>query len=156
MFSRPKILFLVSLLFVALLNPKFNPYLPFKFLIFYHSSLYSKMVYSDLHSTGVATVILLNYTIVRQGNTATTTITCEALGYPPPSIVWSRANGTLSDRVSVSDSVSVPTGYGNVTRVSVNLIITNASREDTGVYMCSANNSVGSDTKSINITVQCT
>ena len=41
MFSRPKILFLVSLLFVALLNPKFNPYLPFKFLIFYHS------VYSD-------------------------------------------------------------------------------------------------------------
>ena len=38
MFSRPKILFLISLLFVALLNPKFNPYLPFKFLIFYHSS----------------------------------------------------------------------------------------------------------------------
>ena len=39
MFSRPKILFLVSLLFVALLNQKFNPYLPFKFLIFYHSSV---------------------------------------------------------------------------------------------------------------------
>ena len=38
MFSHPKILFLVSLLFVALLNPKFNPYLLFKFLIFYHSS----------------------------------------------------------------------------------------------------------------------
>ena len=52
----------------------------------------------------------------------------------------------------MSDSVSGPTGYGNV---SVNLTITNASREDTGVYMCSANNSVGSDTKSINITVQC-
>ena len=33
MFSRPKILFLVSLLFVALLNPKFNPYLLFKFFI---------------------------------------------------------------------------------------------------------------------------
>ena len=41
MFSRPKILFLVSLLFVALLNPKFNPYLLFKFLIFYHSSINS-------------------------------------------------------------------------------------------------------------------
>ena len=38
MFSRPKILFLVSLLFEALLNPKFNPYLLCKFLIFYHSS----------------------------------------------------------------------------------------------------------------------
>ena len=34
MFSCPKILFLVSLLFVALLNPKFNPYLLFKFLIY--------------------------------------------------------------------------------------------------------------------------
>ena len=55
----------------------------------------------------------------------------------------------------MSDSVSVPTGYGNVTRVGVNLTITNASREDTGVYMCSANNSVGNVNKSINITVQC-
>ena len=55
----------------------------------------------------------------------------------------------------MSDSVSVPTGYGNVTRVSVNLTMTNTSREDTGVYMCSANNSVGSDNMSINITVQC-
>ena len=34
MFSHPKILFLVSLLFVVLLNSKFNPYLLFKFLIF--------------------------------------------------------------------------------------------------------------------------
>ena len=42
MFSRPKILFLVSLLFVALLNPKFNPYLLFKFLIFYHSYYYNR------------------------------------------------------------------------------------------------------------------
>ena len=85
----------------------------------------------------------------------TTTITCESLGYPPPTVVWSRTNGILSDRVSVSDSVSVPTGYGNVTRVSVNLTITNASREDTGVYICSTNNNVGSDEKNMSITVQC-
>ena len=55
----------------------------------------------------------------------------------------------------MSDGVSVSTEYGNITRMSVNMIITNASREDTGVYMCSANNSVGSDSNSINITVQC-
>ena len=93
----------------------------------------------------------LNDTIAREGNT--TTITCEAVGYPPPTVVWSISSG----RVSVSDSVSVhvPTGYGNVTRVSVNITLTNASREDTGVYTCSANNSVGSDKRSINITVQC-
>ena len=85
----------------------------------------------------------------------TTTILCEALGYPPPTIVWSTTNEDLSDRVSVSDSVGVPTGYGNVTRVSVNLIITNAIREDTGEYICSANNSIGDDDRNVSITVQC-
>ena len=55
----------------------------------------------------------------------------------------------------MSDSVSVPTGYGNVTRVSVNLTITNASREDTGVYTCSANNSNETDGRNVSITVQC-
>ena len=49
----------------------------------------------------------------------------------------------------MSDSVSVPTGDGNVTRVSVNLTITNVSREDAGVYVCSANNSVGRDNRNI-------
>ena len=58
-------------------------------------------------------------------------------------------------RVSVCDSVSVPTGNGNVTRVSVNLKITNASREDTGVYVCSANNTISSDNRNASIIVQC-
>ena len=102
---------------------------------------------------GIAEVSSLDNTIVREGNT--TTITCEAFGYPPPIVVWNRINGILSDRVSVSDSVSVPTGYGNVTRVSVNLTITNAYREDTGAYTCSANNSIGSDSSNVPITVQC-
>ena len=106
-----------------------------------------------VYYTGVAKIIPLSNTIVREGNT--TTITCEALGYPPPTVVWSRTNGTLSDRVSVSDSVSVPTGYGNVTRVSVNLTITSAPRKDTGAYTCFANNSIGSDESIVNITVQC-
>ena len=101
----------------------------------------------------MAKVILLSNTTIRERNT--TAITCEALGYPPPTVVWNRNNGILSDRVSVSDSVSVPTGYGNVTRVSVNLTITNAHREDTGVYMCSASNEIGSDYSNVSITVQC-
>ena len=91
--------------------------------------------------------------VVTEGNEVM--IKCEAIGYPPPTVVWNRINGILSDRVSVSDSVSVPTGYGNVTRVSVNLTITNASREDTGVYTCSANSSIGSDSSNVSITVQC-
>ena len=102
---------------------------------------------------GIAAISSFIGTIVRERNT--TAITCEAFGYPPPTIVWSRLDGNLSDRVLVRDSVSVPAGYGNVTRVSVNLTITNVSREDTGVYMCSANNSIGNDSKIINITIQC-
>ena len=98
-------------------------------------------------------VNFVNNAIVREGNTIT--ITCKAFGYPPPTVVWNKINGILSDRVSVSDSVSVPTGYGNVTRVSVNLTITSASREDTGVYTCSANNSIGSDSSNVTITVEC-
>ena len=71
MFSCPKILFLVSLLFVALLNPKFNPYLPFKFLIFYHSSLFTFLLYMlSIHNslsagaqnfTGAYVIIMLVY-----------------------------------------------------------------------------------------------
>ena len=96
---------------------------------------------------------MINETSIIERNGVT--ITCKALGYPPPTIVWSRLDGNLSDTVSVSDSVSVPTGYGNVTRVSVNLTITNASREDTGVYMCSASNSVGSDNRIVCIKIHC-
>ena len=83
-----------------------------------------------------------------------TTITCETFGYPPPIIVWSRTNGTLNDRVSVGNSVSVLTENGHLARVSVNLTITNASREDTGVYTCSANNSLGNDSKNVSIIVE--
>ena len=116
------------------------------------------LVFVDIHMyicyAGTATIAgLLNDTIVREGNT--TTITCEAFGYLPPTAVWNRINGILSDTISVSDSVSVPTGYGNVTRVRVSLTITNASREDTGVYTCSANNSIGSDNSNVSITVEC-
>ena len=107
-----------------------------------------------LSNVGGATIftVFSNVTVV-EGNT--TTITCEAIGYPPPTIIWNIINQTLSDGVSGSDSVSAPTGNGNVTRVSVNLTITNASREDTGMYTCSANNSIGSNIKNFNITVQC-
>ena len=102
---------------------------------------------------GIAIISPFDDAVVREGST--TTITCETFGYPPPTIVWSRLDGNLSDRVSVSDSVSVPTGYGNETRVSVNLTITNAFREDTGEYMCSANNSINIKERNVSVTVQC-
>ena len=78
------------------------------------------------------------------------TITCEATGIPLPTIVW-----TVNGRVLMSDSVNTTTGNGVVLRVTDTLTIMNVSREHTGVYTCSANNSVGSDNSNITITVQC-
>ena len=95
----------------------------------------------------------LSNTTVREGKS--TTITCVAIGSPPVKIIWSKADGSLSDRVSVSDSIRILTGYQDVTRVSVNLTITNASREDTGVYVCFANDSIGDDYRNVTIVVQC-
>ena len=79
-----------------------------------------------------------NNTVVKEGNT--TTITCEALGYPSPTTVWNRIDGNLSDRVLVSNSVNFPTGNVSVTRVSVNLAITNAYKKILECTDCSANN----------------
>ena len=90
-------------------------------------------------------------TTINEGDT--TIFRCEALGYPPPTIAWNKTNGALSDRVSVSDNVSVPIGYGNVTRVSSTLTITNTDVDDRGTYQCTASNSVSSASRFLMIFV---
>ena len=85
-------------------------------------------------------------------------ITCTATGYPVPTVVWQYSDGSsLSNNRLVSGSpVNISsTGIGNVTSVSVELMVIGAMRVDTGMYRCSANNSVNSTTRNINITVQC-
>ena len=85
-------------------------------------------------------------------------ITCTATGYPVPTVVWQDSDGSsLSNNRLVSGSpVNIlSTGVGNVTSVSVELMVIGAMRVDTGMYRCSANNSVSSTTRNINITVQC-
>ena len=51
--------------------------------------------------------------------------------------------------------MSMSTNEGNVTRVTVDLIISNVYREDTGVYMCLASNLLNSVTRNISMVVQC-
>ena len=83
-------------------------------------------------------------------------ITCTATGYPVPTVVWQNSDGSsLSNNRLVSGSpVISSTGVGNVSSVSVELMVIGAMRVDTGMYTCSANNSVGSVARSIDITVQ--
>ena len=83
--------------------------------------------------------------ITTEGNNIT--ITCESTGVPLPTIVWT-SRGT----VLVSDST---VANGSALRVTEILTIMNVSREHTGVYTCSANNSIGSDNSNVSITVQC-
>ena len=84
-------------------------------------------------------------------------ITCTATGYPVPTVVWQNSDGSsLSNNKLVSgDPVISSTGVGNASSVSVELMVIGAMRVDTGMYRCSANNSVSSTTRNINITVQC-
>ena len=84
-------------------------------------------------------------------------ITCTATGYPVPTVVWQNSDGSsLSNNRLVSGSpVISSTGVGNVSSVSVELMVIGAMRVDSGMYRCSANNSVNSTTRNITITVQC-
>ena len=84
-------------------------------------------------------------------------ITCTATGYPVPTVVWQNSDGSsLSNNRLVSGSpVISSTGIGNVSSVSVELMVIGAVRVDSGMYRCSANNSVNSTTRNITITVQC-
>ena len=85
-------------------------------------------------------------------------IRCTATGYPLPTVVWQNSDGSSlssNNRLLSGDPVISSTGVGNETSVSVELMVTGAMRVDTGMYRCSTNNSVGSTTRNINITIQC-
>jgi len=82
------------------------------------------------------------------------TFRCIGVGHPPPLIQWRKLNGTLSDRVSIVN-MSMSTNEGNVTRVTVDLILTELYREDTGVYECSASNPLNVVTRNITLITQC-
>ena len=88
-----------------------------------------------------------------EGNNVT--LTCTGVGHPPPLVQWRKLNGSLSDRVSITN-MSMSTNEGNLTRVTVDLLLNRVHREDTGVYVCLAINILNTATRSINLIVQCT
>ena len=80
-------------------------------------------------------------------------ITCTATGYPRPTVVWQNIDS--NDRLMSGTPMISPTSVGNVTSVSVELMVTGAMRVDTGMYTCSASNFLGNNATRIIITVQC-
>ena len=91
--------------------------------------------------------------LIKEGNNVT--LRCVGVGYPPPLVQWRKLNGSLSDRVSITN-MSMSTNEGNVTNVTVDLIFTGAYREDTGVYECSVSNLLHDVTRNMSLIVQCT
>ena len=87
-----------------------------------------------------------------EGNNVT--LKCVGVGYPSPLVEWRKLNGSLSDRVSITN-MSMLTNEGNVTNVTVDLIFTGTYREDTGVYECSVSNLLNTVMISIDLVVQC-
>ena len=84
-------------------------------------------------------------TVINEGDNIN--FTCEARGSPTPTVIWSRTN---DDIVSMSNNATTRSGS-----VFANLLITNVSREDTGVYTCTANNSLGIDSINVRIIILC-
>ena len=83
-------------------------------------------------------------------------ITCTATGYPVPTVVWQNINGSslLNNRLVSASPMSSFTGVGNVSSVSVELIVIGALGVDTGMYRCLATNAIYNTTRNITITVQ--
>jgi len=47
------------------------------------------------------------------------------------------------------------TNEGNITRVTVDLMLTRVSREDTGIYECLATNLLNTATRNVSLIIQC-
>ena len=76
---------------------------------------------------------------------------CVGAGYPPPTVQW---NETLSGRV-YSTNTSMLTNEENITRVTVDLIFTEALREDTGEYECLVSSQQRTIKGNVSLIVQC-
>ena len=76
-------------------------------------------------------------------------LSCNASGYPAPSVVWTLDNDVLTNNGSVittDDSITLSNGLQYVNSV---LTINSAIFDDEGVYMCSFSNDAGTSNLAI-------
>ncbi|KAF6770006.1 hypothetical protein AHF37_11364, partial [Paragonimus kellicotti] len=86
-------------------------------------------------------LVRLDKTEVREREGATFTVQCSAEGHPQPNIEWSREAGGL---FRLGTSVDMATGL---------FTITDAKKEDSGRYTCTATSKIGQDFKSVTVEV---
>ena len=73
------------------------------------------------------------------------TLHCNAIGYPLPTLSWTKDGSDIGNNSRISFSAD-----------KKQLAITKASRVDSGAYRCVANNSLGNDTSMAAVVdVQC-
>ena len=79
------------------------------------------------------------------------TLTCNATGYPVPSIKWILNGASYVIRNSSATTINTTEGLPFNTSV---LEVSYAMINDTGIYQCIATNVVSNDTRDANVTVQ--
>ena len=79
-------------------------------------------------------------------------ITCTATGYPVPDIVWMNSDGNVVNKNRLIPGSPKATGVGNLSNVNLSMTV---GRNNAGVYTCIANNFIGNDNHTVNISVTC-
>ena len=78
-------------------------------------------------------------------------LTCNATGYPVPSIEWTLNGTSYVTRNPLVSTITPTEGlWSNASVLEVNVSMIN----DTGIYQCIATNVVNTDTQDANVTVQ--
>jgi hypothetical protein len=75
------------------------------------------------------------------------TLTCEGYGIPAPTIIWDH------DGVQLSIATVDHTESNGTTYISSTVSINNIRYWDRGLYMCSIQNDIGSDTAISNLSI---
>ena len=80
-------------------------------------------------------------------------ITCTATGYPAPRVFWqgTLSHGGFNSIIKYAYGDPMPTGDGNVTSVSVTLMMMRPIKNDTGIYRCKATNQLRTTILTINV-----
>jgi len=77
------------------------------------------------------------------------TLSCTSQGSPPDTFTWRKDNGPIIQ----STSITTVTHTNTSAVFLANLVIDSATTSDSGTYICTVTNPIGSDSESITVIV---